>query len=166
MKAFHYSEQLFQQLSSGAFLTVSDQDKINTMTIAWGALGFMWHKPIIMVAVRKSRYTYQFMESTDSFTVSVPLHTDLKKELMGTGTKSGRDIDKFKAFKLDAKPGIKVPVPIIEQCDLFYEALTVYKQEMNPEHLDDSIDTEFYKQGDYHVIFFGEIIASYLKDWD
>ena len=166
MKVFYYSDQLLQQLSSGAFLTVSDQDKVNTMTIAWGTVGFIWNKPVIMVAVRKSRHTYRFIESTDSFTVSVPLNTDLKKTLMGTGTKSGRDIDKFKAFKLNAKPGIKVPVPIIEQCDLFYEAQTIYKQDMNPEHLDDSIDTEFYRNGDYHVLVFGEIIASYLKDWD
>jgi flavin reductase (DIM6/NTAB) family NADH-FMN oxidoreductase RutF len=118
---------------------------------------------VLTVAVRKSRYTYKIMEGTDSFTVSVPLTTDLKKALAGAGSKSGRDIDKFKVFDLNTKPGRKVPVPIIEQCDLFYEGRIVYQQEMDPKHLDESIRTAYYRLGDYHVLYYGEILASYLK---
>jgi flavin reductase (DIM6/NTAB) family NADH-FMN oxidoreductase RutF len=165
MENFHYSNQLLAQLSSGAFLTVSDQNKVNTMTIGWGTMGFIWNKPVIMVAVRPSRYSYEFIEKNGNFTVSVPLSASLKKELAGAGTKSGRDIDKFEVFSLKAKPGLKVPVPVIEQCDLFYEGKVVYKQAMNPEHLDESINNAYYKQGDYHVLYYGEILASYLKDW-
>ena len=163
MKNTHYSDQFFQRLPAGAFLTVSDQGRHNTMTIGWGALGFIWGKPIVMVAVRKSRHTYKFMESTESFTVSIPLTPDLKRELAGAGSTSGRDIDKFAVYNLQAKSGLKVPVPVIEQCDLFYECRIVYKQAMDPEHLDESIKASYYQQGDYHVLFFGEILASYMK---
>jgi len=164
MKNNHYGDLFSQRLPAGAFLTVSDQDRHNTMTIGWGTLGFIWGKPIVMVAVRKSRYTYKFMENTDSFTVSIPLTAELKKELAGAGSTSGRDIDKFAAYNLQAKPGIKVPVPVIEQCDLFYECRIVYKQAMDPEHLDESIKASYYQQGDYHVLYFGEILASYMKE--
>ena len=164
MGDFYYCDQLLQQLPTGAFLTVSHQDKINTMTIGWGSLGFIWNKPIIMVAVRKSRHSYEFIENTGVFTVSIPLDAELKKELAGAGSTSGRDIDKFAVYNLSTKAGIKVPVPIIEQCDLFYEGRVVYKQAMDPEHLDESIKAAYYKLGDYHVLYYGEILASYLKD--
>ena len=164
MENFHYSDLLLKQLPIGAFLTVSVKDQVNTMTIGWGSVGFIWRKPILMVAVRQSRHTYELIEKTDYFTVSTPLNDTMKKELAGAGSKSGRDIDKFAVYNLKAKPGIKVPVPIIEQCDLFYECRIVYKQAMDPKYLDAQIISSSYEKGDYHVLYYGEILASYLKD--
>ncbi len=56
-------------------------EKVNTMTIGWGNIGFIWNKPIMMVPVRYSRYTYSMIDGSDTFTVSVPVQSDMKKEL-------------------------------------------------------------------------------------
>ncbi|ABO51040.1 conserved hypothetical protein [Desulforamulus reducens MI-1] len=157
--------ELLEQLPKGAFLTVKDdQDRVNTMTIGWGTLGFMWQKPVFMVMVRPSRYTYQLIENAKDFTVSIPLNKDLKKALAACGTKSGRDIDKFKECNLTPEQGKVVNSPIIGECDLHYECKLVYQQVMEPALVDPSIKKLAYAKGDYHVMYYGEIVASYVKE--
>jgi flavin reductase (DIM6/NTAB) family NADH-FMN oxidoreductase RutF len=163
MENFHHSELLLTHLPKGAFLTVAADGKVNTMTIGWGSVGHCWNKPIVMVMVRYSRYTYELMEKADNFTVSVPLQSDFKKELSIAGSKSGRDMDKFAQLRLKAQDAKKIPSPVIGQCDLFYECRIVYKQPMEPANLDPQIKQACYAQGDYHVLYYGEILASYLK---
>lgn len=61
IKFTEMSKEILEQLQKGAFLTVKSDDKVNTMTIAWGALGFMWYKPVFTAMVRYSRYTYELL---------------------------------------------------------------------------------------------------------
>ncbi|WP_432662244.1 flavin reductase family protein [Wukongibacter baidiensis] len=158
------SKEMLDQLKKGAFLTVKGDDEINTMTIGWGSIGFIWNKPIFMVAVRYSRYTYELLEKTDEFTVSVPLSKDMKKELAVCGTKSKREIDKFKECNLTAENGKVVDTPIIGECDLHYECKIVYKQAMEPGMIDKGIRDAKYSNNDFHVLYYGEIVASYIKE--
>jgi len=76
-----YYDIVLKNISKGAFLTVASDERINTMTIGWGSLGHLWGKPIFMIMVRKSRYTYQLIEKSNEFTVTLPEDNDLKKEL-------------------------------------------------------------------------------------
>lgn len=148
--------------SNGIFLTVQG-DKLNTMTIGWGFIGHMWGKPIFIVPVRKSRFTYGLIENSDNFTVSIP-YGDMKKELSYCGSRSGRDVDKFKELGLIPVDGKVVSTPVIEQCDLHYECKIVYKQVMNPEFLDKEYDSRWYGNKDYHMLYYGEIVACYEKE--
>lgn len=152
-----------KKLPQGAFLTVKDGEKVNTMTIGWGSIGYMWRRPIIMVAVRYSRYTYNLIENAGEFSVSIPRHDQFKKTLAEVGTRSGRDIDKFTEFNLPISPGKKINSPTIDQCGLIYECRTVYRQPLNPDTLSAEIKETFYRDNDYHVLFFGEILASYTN---
>ncbi len=47
-----YSKEALEQLKKGAFLTVKNDNRVNTMTIGWGNIGIIWNKPIFMVLVR------------------------------------------------------------------------------------------------------------------
>ena len=166
-KDIHYNEytkEFIEQLPKGAFLTVKDGERINTMTIGWGNIGVIWNKPIITVAVRYSRYTHQLISNSDEFTISLPLNGQLKKELGYCGTKSGKDVDKFKECGLSVVKGKAVETPIVGECDLFYECKIVYKQTMEPSLLHQSIDEKCYSNHDYHVLYYGEIVSSYIKE--
>ena len=77
-----------------ALLTAEDKEKFNTMTVSWGGLGTLWNKPVATVYVRTSRYTHDFMDSNDYFTVSF-YPEEFKKQLGVLGSKSGRDMDKM-----------------------------------------------------------------------
>ena len=56
---WEYAPQIMEQLPKGILLTTKANDKVNTMTIGWGALCIQWGKPIFIAYVRKSRYTKQ-----------------------------------------------------------------------------------------------------------
>ncbi|WP_291573535.1 flavin reductase family protein [Clostridium sp. UBA4548] len=146
----------------GAFLTVKEGDRVNTMTISWGNIGFEWRRPIFTVLVRESRYTFDLIEKAESFTVSVPVNNNLRKELGFFGSKSGRDMDKFKECNLELAPSKAVKTPIIAGENMVhYECKIVYKQAMDPSLLSKSIQEECYDGGDYHTIYYGEIVESY-----
>ncbi len=164
VKFNEYSKEALEQIIKGAFLTVKDGEKVNTMTIGWGNIGIVWNKPIFMVAVRYSRYTYNLLEGSKEFTVSIPINKELKKELAYCGKYSGRDVDKFKECNLTMIEGQKVSAPIIGECELHYECKVAYQQAMEPATLAKDIKEKFYTNNDYHVLYFGEIVDSYLKE--
>ena len=53
-----------------ALLTAGTRQRCNTMTISWGGLGTLWNKPVATVYVKPVRYTHEFMEQSDYFTIS------------------------------------------------------------------------------------------------
>lgn len=159
-----YSKELLEQLVKGAYLTVKKGDRVNTMTIGWGSLGYMWYKPTFTAMVRYSRYTYELIDSTESFTISLPLKGQLKQELMACGTKSGRDVDKIKACSLTLKKGESVDSPVIDECDLHIECRIIYKHGLDEKLLPQDIKDKAYPKGDYHVLYYGEILKMYIKE--
>jgi flavin reductase (DIM6/NTAB) family NADH-FMN oxidoreductase RutF len=168
MKNVNYlsvAEEVMQQIKSkGAFLIAKSKDdkKINVMTIGWAAIGYMWIKPIMIVMVRKSRFTHHIIEKSSSFTVSTPTD-DLKEALDYCGTKSCRDFDKFKECNLTIIPAQKVDTPIINIAGFHYECKIVCKSEINPNFLCKEYREGLYADNDYHTLYFGEIVACYKK---
>ncbi|MEN6326290.1 MAG: flavin reductase, partial [Syntrophomonas sp.] len=114
-----------------------------------------------VVLVRYSRYTYELLQKAQEFTLSIPLDSEMKKPLAIAGSSSGRDTDKFSALQLKAQPAKYIGSPVIGECGLIYECRVIYRQPMDPEMLDDDIKTKFYANEDYHVMYFGEILACY-----
>src|SRR4030042_5035989 len=136
MKDLNYmtiAEENLKKIRKGAFLTVKAGNALNTMTIGWVTFGFIWQKPVMIVAVRSSRHTFGIMEAAEDFTVTVPLG-DMGKETAFCGSKSGRDLDKFKRGNLEITSGSKVVSPIIKTPGHHYECKIVYRSAMNPAH--------------------------------
>ena len=155
-----YLTQALAILPKGAFLTTAADGKVNTMTIGWGSIGTVWQKPCFMVMVRQSRYTHELIEKGTEFTVSIPVN-EMKKALGLCGTKSGRDMDKISAAGLTLLPGKVVGVPVIKGCGLHFECKIVYKQTMEQNLLEANNDKAWYANGDYHTLYYGEIVAAY-----
>jgi flavin reductase (DIM6/NTAB) family NADH-FMN oxidoreductase RutF len=152
-------ENLYKQ---GAFLTVGDKDKYNTMTISWGSVGLMWRKPMFIAMVRESRYSSEFLELGKSYTVSIPRENEMKEALGICGSKSGRDIDKEKEANIKIVPSKKVEAPRVEGCEKYYECKIVFEQEMNLENMSKEMKEQFYNASETkHVFYFGEIVAEY-----
>ena len=160
MLDFTYNmEKGMRELSSkGAFLTVNGDNKINTMTISWGFIGFMWGKPHFITVVRPQRYTKQVLDSgADSFTISVPFDGKLKEALGICGTKSGRDIDKSKVVKFI--PSLTVTSPVVAECDLYYECKISTTQPLDGTLL--PADIQKFYENDFHYLYIGEIVEFY-----
>ena len=161
----NYSEkanEILPALEKGIFMTTKVEEKVNTMTIAWGGISFVWSKPIFVAYVRYTRDTYEMLKNTDEFTINIPISKDLKKELGFCGTKSGRDYDKIKECNFTLIDGRIVNTPIIADCEMHYECKIIYKQAMEPNNIDKDILKRYYTKNDFHVIFYGEIVDSYI----
>jgi len=154
LRSHHLWAEQWLLLTSGDFA----QRRYNGMTVAWGSFGTMWGKPFAQVVVRPSRYTFEFMESYDTFTLCA-FPDDHRKALQLLGSKSGRDGDKIGESGLTPTASTVVAAPCYAEAELAIECRKIYWQEMDASHfLDPTIDRN-YPQQDYHRIYFAEIVA-------
>ncbi|MBI3921701.1 MAG: flavin reductase family protein [Armatimonadetes bacterium] len=153
------SETLHVMTNLGLLLVSVDKvGKPNAMTIGWGTIGSIWGKPTFCVLVRPSRYTFDCIEATNDFTVNVPPQ-ELREAVGFCGRFSGREHDKFTEMKLTAAPSLHVKSPVIEQCPIQYECKVIHRNEVIPENLPAEILESAYPGGNYHTVYFGEILA-------
>ncbi len=169
LNVWDYAGHIMKNIGSGILLTTALDGKVNSMTIGWGQIGVIWSKPVFTVLVRESRYTKEFLDKTGEFTVNVPLAKADKNILAVCGTKSGRDMDKIAMLNLTTVPGQTVSVPGIRELPLTLECKVIYRQEQNPEAIEQSCLDRFYAQGthnegDYHTVYYGEITKVYIAE--
>lgn len=154
----HISALLHTLQKPGALLVSLDENgRPNPMTIGWAQIGIIWGRKIMSVMVRPSRYTYHCVELTQDFTVCAP-GMDLAKAVGLCGSQSGRDLDKFAECGLTALPSATVKSPGIAECGLIYECRVVNYADFAPERLLPKVNVDCYASGDYHRIYFGEIM--------
>jgi len=130
----------------------------NVMAIGWGSMGIIWRRPIFIVLVRPSRYTYTLIEETGEFTVNI-VPPKLKEVVQYCGSVSGRDHNKFKEKNLTPLPSKTIKTPVIKECILHFECQVVNKNDLIPSELRKSFVPELYPKGDFHRLYFGEILA-------
>lgn len=158
-----YAQQVLTSLAQGAFLTTKVQDKVNTMTIGWGSLSYMWGKPVFTVMVRTSRYTKGLIDEAGEFTVSVPCGK-MNDAIKHCGSASGRDGDKIADAGITLLAPEKLSTPFIGGCPLHFECKTLYTEEMKLDHLDDATRARWYANGDVHTLYYGEIVGAYRTE--
>jgi flavin reductase (DIM6/NTAB) family NADH-FMN oxidoreductase RutF len=159
-KQIFYSERLDEMLgmlSRGGLLLASTREdgQSNVMTIGWATVGIIWGLPVMVVLVRPSRYTYQFIESSGVFTVNVPT-PDMRPYVNLCGTKSGRDVDKL--AEVTTKPGQEVNCVVLDDCPLVYECRVVHTNDVIPGNLMPDIVDRAYPSGDFHRVYYGQIL--------
>lgn len=156
--------ETLQKLQDPGLLLVGAKKngKSNVMAFGWGFIGVMWGLKVFIVLVRPSRFTHEFIEDGDEFTVNVPTRR-MDKKVAYCGEVSGREHDKFKECKLTLMKGKKVKAPVIKECKIHYECRVVHKLKVNPELVPGKVKKKFYRKDDFHTVYFGEILASYKK---
>ena len=98
MKKINIAEKSFNPFDligqKWMLISAGTEDKWNTMTASWGAVGVMWGKPSATCYIRKSRFTKEFVDAGEYFTLTV-LKDGHRDALNKMGSKSGRDMDKM-----------------------------------------------------------------------
>ena len=160
-----YFAQTIQRMREDGLLlvTMGADAKANVMTIGWGTMGSIWARPLFIVLVRPSRHTYSQLEQVGDFTVNVPPR-ELAAAVSHCGTVSGRDHDKFQEMQLTPIPSREVRAPVIKECVVHYECRTLHRNDVAPEALVQAVRGEAYPKGDFHRIYFGEIVAAYADE--
>ncbi|MBP3324553.1 MAG: flavin reductase family protein [Clostridia bacterium] len=136
-------------------ITAEKEGKVNTMTASWGGVGIIWNKKVAYIFIRPQRYTKEFVDASERFSLSV-LPDSYRKELTYLGRVSGRDEDKI------AKTGLKVAyeegVPYFEESKYVLICRKLYAQDLKGEcFIDKSLDPKNYPTKDYHTMYVAEI---------
>ena len=142
-------------------ITAGTPGSYNTMTASWGGVGVLWNRNVCFIFVRPTRYTYEFLEKNDPFSLSF-FTDEWKKALSFCGSKSGRDVDKARETGLRPFAG-KNKTTGFEQARLVIECKKLYYHDFDPDRfLDPSIE-ENYSKNDYHRMYVGEILSVNVK---
>ena len=143
-------------------ITAGTREQCNTMTASWGGLGVLWGKPVATVYIRPQRYTLEFVEREEKFTLAF-FGEAYRKALALCGSKSGRDIDKVKECSFTVKTGAG-GAPFFQEAELALVCRKLYWQDIDPTHfLDPDLDGKWYPGKDYHRMYIGEIVEVYRE---
>lgn len=145
-----------------AAVAAGNKESFNAMTIGWGQFGILWKRPIMTIYVAPERYTNEFLDKNEYFTVTGFPQTQ-KQALVYIGTHSGRNEDKL------AKAGL-TPIftplgnPIFKEANLAVECKIIYKEPFNSELLDQKAkDLYTANKITPHVQYIGEVINVWRK---
>lgn len=136
-------------------ITAKKEDKVNTMTASWGGLGVIWNKNVAYIVIRPQRYTKEFVDAADEFSLSF-FDEAYKDKLSYLGSVSGRDEDKIQKSELTIE--YKDGIPFFKEANMALFCKKLYAQSLTPESfIDMKINEECYPKSDHHTLYIGEV---------
>ena len=140
-----------------AIVTAGDKNVgFNGMTVSWGGLGTLWNKPVAFIFVRKSRFTHEFLEKSDSVTVSF-LGEKYKSAMTVFGRKSGRDIDKFAETGLHPSFEPDYNGYFVAEAEAVLKCKKIMGLDIEYDKLPDNIKQDCYPDKDIHTMYIVEV---------
>lgn len=143
-------------------ITAKKNDKVNTMTASWGGLGVMWGKDVAYIVVRPQRYTKEFIDNAENFSLTF-FDDSFKKQLSYLGSVSGKNEDKISKSNLTIIDLNRIPY--FEEGKMSIICKKLYAQEFKPEcFIDTNLDEKWYPNKDYHTLYIAEIEKILIKE--
>lgn len=155
--AENINENIFKLIGKDWMLVAAQKDgKTNAMTASWGFAGVMWGKNCLITAIRPQRYTKEFIDGSDTFSITI-LPDGYRDTLNYFGSVSGRDEDKI------AKSGLTVEecenTPYFAEGKLVLICRKMFAQEIKAESFIDKEALEkWYPNNDLHTLYVAEIV--------
>ncbi len=141
-------------------ITSGSKDSYNMMTASWGGLGILWYKPVCFIFVRPSRYTFQFLEKNEFF--SIGFFTEEYKPVLNLlGSKSGREINKMK--EVDLTPIEDANTIYFQESRMVFLCKKLYQHDIKNDNFISPIREDVYSDGNFHRMYICEIIKCLIK---
>jgi flavin reductase (DIM6/NTAB) family NADH-FMN oxidoreductase RutF len=156
-----FTENGFQWFRDAEILAAGNRQKHNAMTIGWGSIGTLWGHTALTVYVAEGRYTKQFMDSAEYFTVMAfdVAHSNV---LHYMGTKSGRDGDKAEALGLHTAYTAN-GTPYYTEAELVIECRTMYAAPFDTANFKSEVPKRQYSNfpAGLHTMYIGEVVNAW-----
>jgi flavin reductase (DIM6/NTAB) family NADH-FMN oxidoreductase RutF len=94
-------------------VTTHDENKDNIMTISWTMV--MDFTPVFAITTGEWNYSFAALQKHRECVIAIPT-VDLLDKVVGIGTCSGADTDKFAKFELTPVQAKLVKPPLIQEC--------------------------------------------------
>ncbi|MBR1668375.1 MAG: flavin reductase [Bacteroidaceae bacterium] len=158
-----FAENGFQWFRDAELLAAGDKEKSNAMTIGWGGIGTLWGRTALTVYVAEKRYTKEFMDKSEYFTV-MAFDVEYSKVLNYMGTKSGRDGDKAAALGLHTAYTAN-GTPYYTEADMVIECKTMYAAPFDPQGFKSDVPKNMYSNfpAGIHSMYIGEVVNAWKK---
>lgn len=152
-----------QWFRDAELLAAGNKEKSNAMTIGWGGIGILWGRPALTVYVAEKRYTKEFMDKSEYFTV-MAFDAKNRKVLNYMGSKSGRDGDKAKALGLHTAYTAN-GTPYYTEATMVIECRIMYAAPFDPRYFKSDAPKNMYADfpAGIHSMYIGEIINAWKK---
>ncbi len=168
-----FTENGFQWFHDAELLAAGDKEKSNAMTIGWGGIGTLWGRTALTVYVAEKRYTKEFMDKAEYFTVmafdveqsrSAEGRLQGKKVLNYMGTKSGRDGDKAQALGLHTAYTAN-GTPYYTEATMVIECKIMYAAPFDPNGFKSDAPKKMYANfpAGIHSMYIGEVVNAWKK---
>ena len=158
-----FTENGFQWFHNAELLAAGDKVKSNAMTIGWGGIGTLWGRTALTVYVAEKRYTKEFMDKADYFTV-MAFDVEHSKVLTYMGRKSGRDEDKAAALGLHTAYTSN-GTPYYTEAEMVIECKIMYAAPFDPQYFKSEIPQKMYANfpAGIHSMYIGEVVNAWKK---
>jgi len=158
-----FADNGFQWFRDAQLLAAGDKEKSNAMTIGWGGIGTLWRKTALTVYVAEKRYTKEFMDKAEYFTV-MSFDVENSKVLTYMGHNSGRDgnkaqdLDLHTAYTANGTPYYTEATTVIE-CKIMYAA------PFDPQYFKSDVPKNLYSNfpAGIHSMYIGEVVNAWKK---
>lgn len=161
IKATEIKDNLIEAISKEYMLiTAGNRSGYNMMTASWGFVGEMWGSDTAMCVVRPQRYTMEFINKSNCFTLSFyGANKDIHKIC---GSKSGRDCDKTALTGLT--PVFDGESVYFDEARLVLVCKKQYVQAMNEACFTDKEPLKWFPNKDFHYQIYGKIEKVLVKE--
>ncbi len=143
-------------------ITAGSAEKLGTMTAGWGGFGYIWGFPSATCYIRPQRYTKEFVDREEYFTLAF-FGEEHRKALQLCGAKSGREVDKVKECGFTVKTA-GCGAPYFEQAELVLVCRKRFAQPMDPDNIPADVKERWYPEKDYHTLYIGEIVEALKRE--
>lgn len=162
IKPENLDENIFDLIGRQWMLvTAGNLKELNTMTASWGGAGVLWSKPVAFSFIRPQRYTYEFIEKSDYYTLSF-YDEKYRDALRYCGSHSGRNVDKVKETGLT--PIECGETVAFDEAKLIFVCRKLYHQDLELDGFNDKDIANDYNKDDLHRIYVGEIVKVLDKE--
>jgi flavin reductase (DIM6/NTAB) family NADH-FMN oxidoreductase RutF len=141
-------------------ISAGDENGYNMMTASWGFAGEMWGNDSVIAMIRPQRYTMEFVNKSDYFTLS--FYGDNKEIHKICGSKSGRDVNKTELTGLT--PVFNDDTVYFEEARLVLVCKKQYVQRLEEDCFIDKEPLKWYADKDYHNMIIGKIEKVLVKE--
>lgn len=163
IKPVDLNQNTFKMIGEDFMLiTAKNSKKTNTMTASWGGMGVLWNMDVAFIFLRPQRYTKEFIDNSDYFSLSF-FNDNYKKTLGYLGSVSGRDEDKIKKSNLTLLDDQKAPY--FEEAETIVICQKLFAQELSESSfLEKDLVLKNYPDKDFHTLYVGKIEKVMIKN--
>lgn len=140
-----------------AIVTAGDRNiGVNAMTVSWGGIGILWNKPVAFIFVRHNRHTFNFVEKSDSVSISF-FDEKYRDELTKFGRVSGKDQDKFKDSPFHLTLDVDMNEYYIAEAKEVLKCKKIYSVDLTKDNIPEDVLNKSYKNEPIHRMYVLEI---------